>query len=560
MNDFNKDPELKKAIDVVGVHYPSHYSHPATYKSTPAAVESEKPLWASEDGACDGEWAGACEIAKIFNRNYIEGRMTKTIKWALISSYYENLNSPNFGLMMAKTPWSGNYELQPALWAVAHTTQFTRPGWKYMDEGCGLLNGIGSYVSMRSPESEGNYSIIIETTDAKRPQTFSFSTKNGLATGPVHVWRTNQKSQFERQADILPTADSYSIVLDPGCFYTLTTTTGQHKGETTIPPPAEFPSPYQDDFEKNQPGELPKYFSDQVGMFEVANRPGGGKCLQQVITWNNIEWRDVTSAEPMTIIGPSEWRNYEVRCDVCVEKSGYASICGRIASYLIVAKPPQGYSLKIDADGRWELNAYTTTLASGTVPVAADQWHKLTLKFVGPKITAAIDNVEVKAIEDWNFLEPGMAGLGSGLNQARFDNFALRKVSGPPWVNLALKKKVTASEEQKNAKFATDGDAATFWQTLDWDSVADVWMKIDLGKPTLFNRVRVRQAGIRIEKYKIQYLEGKEWKDAFSGVATAPCWSVGFPPVTASEVRLLVVSTRNDSPSIAEFEVYEEQP
>ena len=68
----------------------------------------------------------------------------------------------------------------------------------------------------------------------------------------------------------------------------------------------------------------------------------------------------------------------------------------------------------------------------------------------------------------------------------------------------------------------------------------------------------MRQAGIRIEKYKIQYREGIEWKDAYSGVATAHCWSVSFPSVTAREVRLLVVSTRNDFPSIAEFEVYDE--
>ena len=54
--------------------------------------------------------------------------------------------------MRANEPWSGFYEVQPALWATAHTTQFTRPGWVYLDgSACSQLPGGGSCVTLKSP-------------------------------------------------------------------------------------------------------------------------------------------------------------------------------------------------------------------------------------------------------------------------------------------------------------------------------------------------------------------------------------------------------------------------
>ena len=41
-----------------------------------------------------GRLAGRCTLAKAFNRNYIVGRMTKTVIWSLISSYYDILPLP----------------------------------------------------------------------------------------------------------------------------------------------------------------------------------------------------------------------------------------------------------------------------------------------------------------------------------------------------------------------------------------------------------------------------------------------------------------------------------
>ena len=233
VNDMLADPELKNAIDVAGVHYPGYTS--------PEAVQALGiPLWSSEDGPWRGDWEGARALAKLYNRNYIMGKMTKTIIWAPISSYYGSLDKYGAGLMKANTPWSGNYEVQPAIWATAHTTQFAQPGWKYIDSGCGVLRKGGSFVALKAPDGSGNYSIIIETVDAPYqdwlsvcPVTFKLS--GGLSTGTVHVWRTKESRHFEKLADIEPKDGTVSIVLDGQAIYTLTTTTGQQKGTASIP-------------------------------------------------------------------------------------------------------------------------------------------------------------------------------------------------------------------------------------------------------------------------------------------------------------------------------------
>ena len=106
--------------------------------------------------------------------------MTATEIWSPITSYYDNLAAPNSGLMYANTPWSGNYNVQGTIWATAHTTQFAQPGWQYLDSASGYLPEKGSYVSLRSTDKK-NWSVILETIDAKHPQTVSFELTGGLA-------------------------------------------------------------------------------------------------------------------------------------------------------------------------------------------------------------------------------------------------------------------------------------------------------------------------------------------------------------------------------------------
>ena len=66
--------------------------------------------------------------------------------------------------MTARSPWSGFYQVQPPLWAAAHTTQFASPGHVILANstgGSGLLEGGGSYVSYYDAAT-GDLSIVLE--------------------------------------------------------------------------------------------------------------------------------------------------------------------------------------------------------------------------------------------------------------------------------------------------------------------------------------------------------------------------------------------------------------
>ena len=63
--------------------------------------------------------------------------------------------------MTANEPWSGHYEVTDPLWAAAHTTQFTRPGWKYLT-GSTFLEKGGSLVAL-SDENGEDLTVVLET-------------------------------------------------------------------------------------------------------------------------------------------------------------------------------------------------------------------------------------------------------------------------------------------------------------------------------------------------------------------------------------------------------------
>src|SRR6202012_1152990 len=99
-------------------------------------------------------------LAQLYNRNYLEGGFTSTEIWSPVTSYYDILAAPNSGLMYANTPCAGHSDGQGAIWATAHTTQFTQPGWHYDNASCGYLAHGGSFVPYLSPDRT-NWSTVI---------------------------------------------------------------------------------------------------------------------------------------------------------------------------------------------------------------------------------------------------------------------------------------------------------------------------------------------------------------------------------------------------------------
>ncbi|MGC9670763.1 ricin-type beta-trefoil lectin domain protein [Planosporangium sp. 12N6] len=443
-DDVVSDPAFAAAVDVLGSHYVCGYrGSQSTCPSSANAVASGKAIWASENGSDDYN-AGAVALARGINRGYLDGRMTAYLNWPVIAAVTPNIPFPTMGVALAAQPWSGAYSIGRNAWVMAHTTQFTAPGWRYLDSASGYLGGNrsnGSYVTLRSP-ADGNFSTVIETMDATAAQTFTAAVTGGLSTGTVHVWATkvgsgNAADHFVHPADLR--GGSFSLTLQPGYMYTLSTTTGQGKGGAAGPAAGSFPLPYTDTYDSYATGREARYLADMQGAFEVTGCGAGrgGRCVRQMSPRAPITWDDLS--DPYALLGDIGWSNYAVSSDVLLEQAGYVELIGRAGTQHSFG--PAGlnaYYLRVSDTGGWtvfrnDVNTAMTPLRSGSVAaLGTNSWHNLSLTFSGATITARIDGATVATLTDTSW-SVGQVGFGTSQGEtAQFDNLSVTPVAGPP--------------------------------------------------------------------------------------------------------------------------------
>ena len=457
-----EDPEFADALDIICAHTFSEI--PLSPEQRKAIEALGKPLWNSEEHIYRKGFDCLITIVKCFNENYIVSGATKVVNWYDIGAVYPlEPYSQDPPMILAHEPWSGYYVVREALWGYAHYGQFTRLGWQYVDEGCTKLDGGGSMCMLRDPATD-DYSIIIETKDAKSPQTVRVTLPKGLSSDRLCVWLSNEREQFIRQADLRPRGRTLVLDLQPGSVYSLSTTRGQMKGSfEDIPASKPFPIPYEDGFEQYarpaEYGYLPHYLADLIGCFELTERPDhNGRCIRQTISEHTLSW--APEWHHYTILGDVAWEDYEVSADVYLNPGDEAGVMGRLCDvgggYGIWAK---GYYLKLDDQGKCTLvlsrgkpnpreligdaeqqaailarkdveigGEYT--LAQATVAgVSPCRWHNLRLRFEGGSITGFVDGREVVKAQSDHYTH-GMAGLLAPLQE--------KKVSTPYFDNLKV--------------------------------------------------------------------------------------------------------------------------
>ena len=449
----------------------------------------------------------------------------------------------------ANAPWSGHYEVWLPLWAMAHTAQFAQPGWRYLDGACGVLKEGGSYVCLRSPKAGATTALSSRLPTPRTPQTLTFRV-TGRAVDRHGACVAEQRAKPVR-APGRHSSGRRLVYGEAGARLHLLADHdhGATKGEDRRSAVDGVPHALSGQLRELHAGKMAKYFADQSGTFEVAKRPGGGNCLRQTVTRRGIDWEHYPTPEPYTIIGSANWRNYEVSLRRADRGKGYAAIFGRIKCSLISrSDPPHGYWLKVGSDGRWELNAFKETLASGTVVLGTNQWHKLALTFSGSRISASIDSINVKAIEDDSDLTgfgEGMAGwAAAGTTPSSMTSRCGRFRRGrAARINLAKGKKATASgnySNDYNARLAHRRQPRHPLERCDRDE-AGAWLEMDFGQPTRFNRVAADNSTPESRSTK------SSTGTATNGVTHSPAkppTNAGarvFPLCNASEkVRLLV--------------------
>lgn len=443
LNDMREDTELRDALYAVSAHTFSEI--PLTAEQRAIAEAMGKPIWNSEDHIYKKGFDCLISIVKAFNENYIVSGATKIINWYDIAGVYPlEPYSCDPAMLVAHEPWSGNYEVREAIWGYAHYGQFTNIGWRYINDGCMILDHGGSIVTLRNPET-GDYSIIAETKGATKSQTVDIVVGKGLNLDKLCVWYSDAKHQFIRVKDIIPHDGKFKISLKPNTVYSVSTTTGQQKGSySDIPESKPFPMPYEECFDyyndPSQWGYLPHYTADLIGCFEIVDRPDhSGRCVRQTVGEHTLSW--APEWHHYTIIGDSAWTDYEISADVYLNPQDQAAVMGRLcdvgSGYGVWAK---GYYLKLDDQGMCslvitrgkldqkeligdaeqqalilarqdsEIGGEYTLAQSKVEGIAPLQWHNLKLRFDGDTITGFVDGVKTVSVTDSKY-NKGMAGL-----------------------------------------------------------------------------------------------------------------------------------------------------
>jgi hypothetical protein len=476
-------PAFADAVSILGDHYPcagGDGGSADTCTTSSTAESTGKPMWASENGSQDAN-GGAPALIRSITRGYIDGDLTAYINWPLIASIYLDLPYDDDGLVVANQPWSGAYSVGAELWATAQVTQFTAPGWQFLNDGSGYLGGSesdGSYVTLKSTD-DTDYSTIIETTTASAAQTVDVDVSGGLSTGTVTVWSTDVNSPtssntFVDDGTITPSDGEYSLTVQPGYIYTLTTTTGQSKGNAAGPAPATLSLPYSDTFASDTAGQQPPYLSQMQGAFEVEPCTGGrsGNCLQQQAATTPIEWDD--GANPYTIGGNLSWADYTVSADALMEQAGAVQLLGRVGT--MEAFDPAAindYYLQLSNTGAWSVirnstSGTLTTLASGTVSAPGlDTWQQLSMTVDGDSISAAINGTTVATVTDSSYAS-GMIGLGTdGYQTDQFSDLSVSLAGSSTPAGEVIAGDDTAECMDDNTGSSTPGTKVQMWDCND---------------------------------------------------------------------------------------------
>nr|XP_028573944.1 galactocerebrosidase isoform X1 [Podarcis muralis] len=438
------DSELREAVDIIGAHYPGT-------KTVPSALQTKKKLWASEDYSTFNDEVGAGCWARILNQNFVNGKMTSTIAWNLVASYYEDLPFGRCGLMTAQEPWSGHYTVNPPIWITAHTTHFTQPGWYYL-QADGHLEKGGSYVALT--DRQGNLTIIIETMTHDHskcirpllspyfvsPQKATFHLKGSFSKlKSLHTWYSKlefnspNSTLFQSLGPINVSEGVLTLNLGLDEVYTLTTLTAGFEKPFPDPPASQpFPSDYKDDFNiRNPPFSEAPNFADQTGVFEYfvnVSDPGEHVfTLRQVVTQRPITW--VTESEhPISIIGNYKWVNLTITCDIYIESNdGGAFIAGRVNKGGIYAKAAKGIFFWVFPDGTYRVTGDLggeEVLMKGLSGVRAKAWHTLTLILTGTNASGMLNGNPLWANVTITDPGNGWAAIGTHTFEfTQFDNF-----------------------------------------------------------------------------------------------------------------------------------------
>ena len=436
---MHTNPAFDASVGVIGAHDVCGYPTTGNTCTTTALARSMgKPLWASELGHMDGN-TGAADMIRAIINGYDQADLTGFLTWPLVSSMPQILPKSNYGLVNADQPWNGGYDVNEMTWAIGQFTQFTAPGWHYINGANKNLASSGSFNTLESP-NHADWSLIAQTSNADQAQGITVNIAGGLRHDRVNVWATNLEggpaAAMLREPVITPSGHSFTYTLKPGYVYTFSTLSALNAANTrkgtavnhadgtlglpysaslTIPASSALPV-----------GQMPAYFAPQIGSFQYVPCVGrkGFFCLQQTAVGTPVGWPGAyDTGNPYTLFGSTGagWGNYTVSADVLFPQPGTARLLARVDGRSL-RDPAEfdGYEFSLSEHGAWSVlrdsaTGKSTALASGKLAATPglDTEIPISLTVSGKSITARVNGVKVWAGTDSTYVN-GMTGIGTG--------------------------------------------------------------------------------------------------------------------------------------------------
>jgi O-glycosyl hydrolase len=407
---------------------------------TPTARKLGLPLWESELGALRSINA-PLNLARSINNGFIQAHLTGFMTWPMMAAMSPGLLNSDRGLIIADQPQSGWYRVNPITWAIAQTTQFTAPGWRYASGANGDIGPSGNYDSYLSPD-HSNWSLVAENTgnhlDQKiAPQTITVHLTGGLKTSGISVWASNLASPvpahwFVQRPDVHVSHGTFSYTLQPGYVVSFTSTTGQSHQQAA--PPADVPMtlPYTatPDLSNESWG-----LDTQEGAFVYEPCLGGitGNCLEQQADQTPIFWQKPLFGipTPYAIVGDPTWSDYTVSSSVLFAgPGGSAGVISRFSQQGNDPKHFDGYEFDLRGNGTWQLllnasRAVAKVLASGPLAgITPNTWHTISLAATGDQLTASVDGTAVAQVTNSAYAT-GLAGIESNWTRVQFNGLTV---------------------------------------------------------------------------------------------------------------------------------------
>jgi alpha-L-fucosidase len=112
------------------------------------------------------------------------------------------------------------------------------------------------------------------------------------------------------------------------------------------------------------------------------------------------------------------------------------------------------------------------------------------------------------------------------------------------------------SDDMNISDFANDDSFNTSWMSSP--TVKQPWYEISFKHETGLNAIVIAERKSNINKYKLEYYAAGEWKPILDGDKTTAVKVHRFKRIWANKIRMQIIGY-NHTPSIAEFEVYNEQ-